>query len=194
MKNLWGIAFGVVCGFLGVGLLLLATGKPRGESIQLSPPPTPAPMIVHVTGAVNQPGVYSLPAGSRVGEAIETAGGLARDADPSIINLAMLLEDGMQIWIPYQLIESVDLETPVMEISLPTQSQLAGKININTATQIELESLSGIGPVIAKAIIQYRLDNGPFTEIEEIQEVSGIGPATFEKIKPYITVKGPTGS
>lgn len=194
MKNLWGIAFGVVCGFLGVGLLLLATGKPRGEPIQLSPPPTPAPIIVHITGAVNQPGVYSLPAGSRVDEAIETAGGLAGDADTSIINLAMLLEDGMQIWIPQQLPESVDLETPVMEIGVPTPSQLVGNININTATQIELESLSGIGPVIAKAIIQYRLDNGPFTEIEEIQEVSGIGPVTFEKIKPYITVMGPTGS
>lgn len=193
MKNLWGIAFGVVCGFLGVGLLLLTTGEPRGEPIQLSPPPTPAPIIVHVTGAVNQPGVYSLPAGSRVDEAIETAGGLASDADTSIINLAMLLEDGMQIWVPYQLPEVVDLEKPVMEISVPTPSQLAGKININTATQIELESLSGIGPVIAKAIIQYRLDNGPFTEIEEIQEVSGIGPVTFEKIKLYITVKGPTG-
>lgn len=193
MKNLWGIAFGVVCGFLGVGLLLLTTGEPRGEPIQLSPPPTPAPIFVHVTGAVNQPGVYSLPAGSRVDEAIETAGGLASDADTSIINLAMLLDDGMQIWVPYQLPEVVDHETPVMEISVPTPSQLAGKININTATQIELESLSGIGPVIAKAIIQYRLDNGPFTEIEEIQEVSGIGPVTFEKIKLHITIKGPTG-
>jgi competence protein ComEA len=193
MKNLWGIAFGVVCGFLGVGLLLLATGEPRGEPIQLSPPPTPAPIIVHVTGAVNKPGVYSLPAGSRVDEAIEKAGGLASDADTSIVNLAMLLEDGIQIWIPYKLNEGVNLDAPVVEVSVPTPSQLAGKININTATQIELESLSGIGPVIAKAIIQYRLDNGPFTEIEEIQEVSGIGPATFEKIKLYITVKGPTG-
>jgi competence protein ComEA len=194
MKSLRGIAFGVVCGFLGVGLLLLATNQPRGEPIQLSPPPTPAPIIVHVTGAVINPGVYSLPSGSRVKDAIEKSGGLLNDADTTLINLAMLVEDGMQVWVPFQLEEVMDFDNPaVLEYESPP-GQPVDKININTATQIELESLSGIGPVIAKAVIQYRLENGPFKEIEEIQEVSGIGPVTFEKIKPFITVKGPRGN
>ncbi len=194
MKYLWGIAFGIVCSILGVGLLLLAAGKPRGEPIQLSPPPTRAPRIVHVTGAVNQPGVYSLSPGARVDDAIEAAGGLTVDADSSMINLAMVVEDGMQIWVPAQVREEKSEGDQVMEVHAPTPEQSRSQININTATQIELESLSGIGPVIAKAIIQYRLDHGPFTEIEQIQEVSGIGPVTFEKIRQYITVTGPTGN
>jgi len=194
MKSLRGIAFGVVCGFLGVGLLLLATNQPRGEPIQLSPPPTPAPIIVHVTGAVINPGVYSLPSGSRVKDAIEKSGGLLSDADTTLINLAMLVEDGMQVWVPYQLDDVMDFDNPAVLKGEPTQGQPTSKININTASQIELESLSGIGPVIAKAVIQYRLENGPFKEIEEIQEVSGIGPVTFEKIKPLITVRGSPGN
>lgn len=194
MKSLRGIAFGVVCGFLGVGLLLLATNQPRGESIQLSPPPTPAPIIVHVTGAVINPGVYSLPSGSRVKDAIEKSGGLLNDADTTLINLAMLVEDGMQVWVPFQLEEVMDFNNPAVLEYESSPGQPVDKININTATQIELESLFGIGPVIAKAVIQYRLENGPFKEIEEIQEVSGIGPVTFERIKPFITVKGPRGN
>jgi competence protein ComEA len=191
MKYLWGIAFGVVIGFLGVGLLLLTTGKPRGEPIQLSPPPTSAPLIIHVSGAVNNPGVYTLPTGSRVGEAIDVAGGLTGDADASLINLAKIVEDGVQIWVPYQVEEMMIPDNPEILSSEPTPMHSPNKININTATQTELESLSGIGPVIAKAIIQYRLENGPFENIEEIQEVSGIGPVTFEKISADITVRGP---
>ena len=192
MKYFWGIAFGVVIGFLGVGLLLLTTGKPRGEPIQLSPPPTSAPLIIHITGAVNKPGIYTLPTGSRVGEAIDVAGGLAGDADASLINLAKLVEDGVQIWVPYQVEEIVIQDNLEIVSDEPTSIQSLNKININTATQTELESLSGIGPVIAKAIIQYRLENGPFEKIEEIQEVSGIGPVTFEKIRPNITIRGST--
>ncbi len=194
MKSLRGIAFGVVCGFLGVGLLLLATNQPRGDPIRLSPPPTPAPIIVHITGAVINPGVYSLPSGSRVKDAIEKSGGLLSDANTTLINLAMLIEDGEQVWVPYQLDDVMDFDKPAVLEGEPTQGQPTRKININTASQIELESLSGIGPVIAKAVIQYRLENGPFKDIEEIQEVSGIGPVTFEKIKPIISVKGPPGN
>jgi competence protein ComEA len=195
MKTLRGIAFGVVCGFLGAGLLLLATNRPRGEPIQLSPPPTPAPMVVHVSGAVIKPGVYSLPSGSRVKDAIEKSGGLKIEADSNLINLAMLVEDGMQVWVPYQPVDEENTDTPMDLEGKPTPGGVAtNKININTASQIELESLSGIGPVLAQAIIQYRLEKGPFNEIEEIQEVSGIGPVTFEKIKPFISVRGPSGN
>jgi competence protein ComEA len=194
MKYLWGIAFGVIIGFLGVGLLLLTSGKPRGEPIQLLPPPTPAPLVVHITGAVKKPGVYTLPPVSRVGEAIDLAGGISTNADSSLINLAQLVEDGEQIWVPYQ-IQEIVVQDDVEIVSIkPTQSHLIRLININTATQTELESLSGIGPVYAKAIIQYRLENGPFEKIEDIQEVKGIGPVTFEKIRSNITVRGGSGN
>ncbi|MEE9188104.1 MAG: SLBB domain-containing protein, partial [Anaerolineales bacterium] len=114
MKSLRGIAFGVVCGFLGVGLLLLATNQPRGDPIRLSPPPTPAPIIVHITGAVINPGVYSLPSGSRVKDAIEKSGGLLSDANTTLINLAMLIEDGEQVWVPYQLDDVMGFEMPAV--------------------------------------------------------------------------------
>ena len=190
MKYLWGIAFGVVCGILGVGLLLLAVSQPRGEAIQLSPPATAAPLIVHITGAVVDPGVYSQTPGSRVMDVIQAAGGLTPDADSTLINLAKMVEDGMQIWVPRQLVGDLEGNNPAKAEKDPGAGYPEGLININTATQIELETLSGIGPVTAKAIIQYRQENGPFREIQGIQEVSGIGPVTFEKIREFITVGG----
>jgi len=193
MKNIRGIAFGVVCGLLGAGLLLLATGKPRGEAIQLIPPPTPAPMIVHIAGAVNEPGVLSLPSGSRVKDAVEKAGGLADTADSSLINLAMLVSDGMQIWVPAEQVAPTGGQEPGKTNPEQVPVHPGELININTAPQIELETLSGVGPVIAKAIIQFRLEQGPFRQIDDIQAVSGIGPVTFEKIKSFITVGGAPG-
>jgi competence protein ComEA len=190
MKYLWGIAFGIICGILGVGLLLLAVRPPRGEAVQLSPPPTEAPMIVHITGAVVEPGVYTQSPGSRVMDAIQAAGGLTGEADTTLINLAKLVEDGMQIWVPSQIEGDFNPENPEHPEMDPHSVIEAGQININTANQGELETLSGIGPVIAKAIIQYRQEHGPFDEIEAIQAVSGIGPATFEKIKDFITLGG----
>jgi competence protein ComEA len=74
VRNIWAVAFGVVCGLLGAGLLYLVTRPPRGEVIGLLPPPTPPPLVVHVSGAVVNPGVYSLPSGSRLGDAVQAAG------------------------------------------------------------------------------------------------------------------------
>lgn len=190
MKYLWGIAFGVVCGILGAGLLLLAVSQPRGQAVQLSPPATAAPLIVHITGAVVDPGVYSQPPGSRVMDAIQAAGGLTPDADSTLINLAKLVEDGMQIWVPGLLPGDLEGINPEKVNEDPVAGHVGGSININTATQTTLETLPGIGPVTAKAIIQYRQENGPFSEIQGIQAVSGIGPVTFEKIKEFITVGG----
>ena len=190
MKYIWGIAFGVVCGILGVGLLLLAVSQPRGQAVQLSPPATAAPLIVHITGAVVDPGVYSQPPGSRVMDAIQAAGGLTTDADSTLINLAKMVEDGMQIWVPRQLAGDLERINPGKAEENPVAGNLGALININTATQTELETLPGIGPVTAEAIIQYRQENGPFSEIQGIQAVSGIGPVTFEKIREFITVGG----
>lgn len=193
MKNFRGIAIGVVCGLLGAGLLLLASSQPRGEPIRLIPPPTQAPMIVHVAGSVNKPGVQHMPAGTRVKDAIEKCGGLSDQADANLINLALPLHDGMQIWVPA--VQTGEGDSPaysgtVEDHLVVTEGQL---ININTASQAELETLSGIGPVLAGAIIQFRRENGPFEKTSDIQSVAGIGPATYEKIKSSITVGGSSG-
>jgi competence protein ComEA len=143
--------------------------------------------MVHVVGAVKKPGVYSLPRGSRVQDAIQAAGGPTAKADMASLNLVELLEDGAQIWIRGELPVGGYPESDHID---PAEEKFPDLININTATQVELESLPGIGPMRAKAIILYRQENGPFQEIEELLEISGIGPATFESLKDLITVGG----
>jgi len=136
--------------------------------------------MVYVSGAVGQPGVYSLPTNSRIKDAIEVAGGLLPEANSSGINLAALLKDGQRINIPI-LGGTQDPD----ETSAATLNHL---VNINTATLAELENLPNIGPVLAQAIITFRDENGPFETIEEIQKVPKIGQAIFETIKDLITV------
>mgnify|MGYP000100213103 CR=1 FL=1 len=191
MKGIWQIAFGVACGLLAAGLILLVAQQPRGQAIQLLPPPTPAPLIVHVAGAVVSPGVYHLPSDSRVQQAIDAAGGPMTDADLQTINLAAPVLDGSYLWVPSQIITTSTI-TVIATVAPPTPAfTVSGSlqlVNINTASQEELESLPGIGPALAKQIIAYRTVNGPFKVIEDILDVPGIGPKTFEKIKALITV------
>lgn len=184
-KNLWGIAFGVLVGLLATGLILFASRAPGGEPVELLPPPTPLPLLVHVSGAVAAPGVYSLPPGSRVRDAVDAAGGILTDADETQVNLAAFLEDGQKVHIPAQAAESEALPDTRSEGEVPLAGSL---VNLNTASQVELESLPGIGPCLAQAIIAYREANGPFTSLEGIQAVEGIGPATYEEIKDLITL------
>lgn len=195
MKNGWAIAFGVVGGLIGSAVILLASSPPRGEAIRLLPPPTVPPLIVHISGAVVHQGVYQLPRGSRVQDAILSAGGLLPSADVQSLNLAAPLEDGEKIWVP--LLSSSDKEpqeeTKVSSIPLqPTQQTFQAnpspRIDINTASQTELESLPGIGPVLAQRIIAYRQEHGAFARSEDIVAVPGIGEATYERIKNLITV------
>lgn len=197
MKTGWGIAYGVVCGLLAAGILFLASRPPKGEAITLMPPPTPAPLMVHVAGDVVQPGVYSIPSGSRVRDAIEAAGGLSAQASAAALNLAAFVEDGAQILVPTKpptaaptsLVSTGGGQTSTGNTApTPVPPSTPGLININTATVEELDSLPGIGPAIAQRIIDYRTENGPFAQIEDIMNVSGIGPATFEKIKDMIVV------
>jgi competence protein ComEA len=198
MKDLLKIAFGLFCGLLAAGLILLVARQPSGAPVTLLPPPSPAPLVVHVNGAVAQPGVYMLPVGSRVQDAIDAAAGFAAEADTGSVNLAAVLEDGSMITVlAQQPTDQPPLPEPTAitrgeAVSLPTATRsptLKGqKININTATQEELESLPMIGPVLAKQIIDYRTANGPFKEIEDIVDVPGIGPKTFEVIQDLITV------
>jgi competence protein ComEA len=189
MKELWKVAFSVVCGLLAAAIILVASSPPRGGAITLLPPPTPEPIQVHVVGAVIQPGVYSLPPKSRVQDAIQAADGMLPEAYSQTINLAAFVQDGARVLVPYKptaTLEGIPKNEPPTG-SLPPD--ISHPININTATPGELESLPQIGPVTAAKIIEYRETHGPFNTIEEIQNVSGIGPKTFDRIKDLITVE-----
>ncbi len=158
----------------------------RGNSHEVVAPPIvpiqiAAPEIfIDVTGAVNKPGVYTMPANSRVIDAIKAAGDSAPGADLSTINLARVLSDGEQIYVDATILNSAGVR-----VSKTTHSAF---ININRATAGQLDSLDGIGPVIAKRIVEYRTLNGPFISIEDLQKVSGIGVAKFEQIKSKLRV------
>lgn len=200
MKTWWGICFGILCGLLGAAVIQIASSQPRGSAIQLQPPPTPLPILVHVVGAVSRPGVYELPESPRVRDALEAAGGTAISADTGTLNLAAFLEDGARLWVPYQTgVENspqLDPEKGQPLIGGPVQFAAfsgAALINLNTASQAELESLPGIGPVIAQRILAYRAESGPFRRPEDVQNVPGIGPGIFEKIKELITVEEEPG-
>ena len=168
-------------------------------------------IVVHVSGAVNQEGIVELQENSRISDAINIAGGLKENADTKHINLAFKLEDGMKIYIP-TIEETKEQNTQIQnqnridetskyvtsssgvvqeEQTNAQQSEQKKneKININTATQTELETLPGIGPATSLKIISYREENGKFETIEEIKEVSGIGDAKYENIKDLICVK-----
>jgi competence protein ComEA len=197
MKTLWALAFGVLFGLLAAGLLFLIASPPRGEAIRLAPPPTPPPLIVHVSGAVARPGVCKLAPGSRLQDAVQAAGGLTGEADDQALNLAAPVQDGDLIRVPIkqQALEGAEQpllssqpEAPGRAPDLGTPVEAGGPVDINTADQEQLEELPGIGPVTAQKIVDHRQENGPFASIEAIQDVSGIGPATFEKIKALITV------
>lgn len=160
-----------------------------------------ADIIIYITGAVNKEGVYGLPEGSRIADAIEKAQGLKEEASTDIINLAYKLEDGMKIKIPTkEEVKNINKEeTQISEeeyitkesgiYSEKAQKEENGKININIATQEELETLEGIGTSTANKIIQYRKKNGNFKSIEDIKNVSGIGDIKFNNIKDSICVK-----
>ncbi len=137
-------------------------------------------ICVYVCGAVETEGVYELPEGSRVYEAIEMAGGLTDEAATGQINQAEILTDEMQIYIPTK--EEVTLQI------LQREEETDGKININTATKEELMKLSGVGEAKAESIINYREEHGSFQKIEDIMQISGIKEGMFQKIKDKIKV------
>lgn len=133
-------------------------------------------IFVYVCGAVNCEGVYELPSGSRVYQAIEVAGGFREDADKSNVNQAEVLKDEERIYVP------------IIGEEISSVSEEAGKVNINKASKEELMTLPGVGESRAESIIKYREDMGAFQNIEDIMQVSGIKEGLFEKIKDLITV------
>jgi competence protein ComEA len=157
-------------------VLTTATPLPSPEATA-----TPRPLRVYVSGAVTRPDVYTLPPDSIVKDALLAAGGPAENADLDRINLALPVSDGQQVYVP-----RLGEENPPVQ---PPSAQRApdSKVNINTADLATLDTLPGIGPVIAQRIIDYRQANGPFDRIEGVMDVPGIGESTFEKIRDLIT-------
>lgn len=178
------MASGILLGLFLAALVWVVTRNPSGQAVTLRPVPTDKPIVVHITGAVPRPGVYALPQGARVQDGISAAGGFLAEALKTDINLAQLLEDGEKLDVPFIEGASPVIGTPLPEV-VTTTTEL---ININTASAAELDALPGIGPTTAQKIIEYRDQNGPFINAEDIINVSGIGPGTYERIKDLITV------
>jgi competence protein ComEA len=159
-----------------------------------SPPLTsgaaPGTILVHVDGAVKRPGLYSLPEGARVADAVEAAGGPRLPADLRAVNLAEALVDGQKLEIPKKGAEAVPAApalptTPVPSSTAPGSVTM---VDLNTADAVALETLPEVGPVTAAAIIEYREQSGGFSSVDELLDVSGIGPATLEAMRPFVTV------
>ncbi len=176
---------------IGVCLLLLglravreteASGEgPGGTGVSLADAPVggvgseaagaAGDVVVHVAGEVTEPGVYRMPAGSRVADAIDRAGGANGAADPDAINLAARLADGQQIVVPGRVPGGGSAATAE-----------DGPISLGSADQADLETIDGIGPVTAADIIEFRDSRGGVSSVEELDEVPGIGPATLESL------------
>lgn len=189
---------------LAVAALLLGLGRPRVESvgsgssasvIATGTPATgvvesesqgasdrgSAQLVVHVAGLVHTPGVVRLPAGARVLDAVEAAGGARDGVDLTGLNLARLVTDGEQVF--------VGVSPPAGAAATPGAGESESKlVNLNTATNDQLEALPGIGPALAGRIMAWRDEHGRFASVDELQEVSGIGPATFAELADLVTV------
>lgn len=150
-------------------------------------------VIVHLSGAVKNPGVYKLTESDRLIDLIKAAGGLTTKADLDQINLAEKLFDGQKLKIPslLKLKETSNLKTKnkVINQNYSSKNTDSKYLNINRASQAELESLSGIGPAKAATIIKYRSDNGPFAQKKDLLKISGIGPKTLANIEDEIVLR-----
>lgn len=183
---------------LAVALLFGAQAKPNVSTIKAAPvsaqgssqtdPESPSSnysLVVDVQGQVQNPGVYQLPEGSRVGDAIKAAGGVREGSDTTSVNLARFLEDGEQIYLSGLGPDGTDGESLQ---SAGGENIARGRLNLNRATENELDGLPGVGPVLAKRIVAYRTVHGNFGSVSELQKVSGIGPSKFNELRNFVTV------
>ncbi len=191
MKPWQHILLGTFLALISVAVIYLIAMPPRGEPIELQPPPTPSPILVDVSGAVNQPGVYALQPDSRVKDALAAAGGLSAEADLVRVNQAKKLRDGEKLIVPTinQTITPNEINSAAPGEPIQETSIEAGPVNVNTASQQELETLPGIGPSRAQDMITYRDTKGPFQTVEDLLNVPGIGEVTLERLKPLIVVE-----
>jgi competence protein ComEA len=170
-----------------------AASHEKQEEHAATPAQEPIQLHVHVAGAVTKPGVYMLGDGSRIVDAISVAGGGAPDADEDALNLAAKLIDGQRVYVPKK---GEAPQQPISGMSVGGDYSVTGdpaatggKINLNLATAEQLDSLSGVGEVTAKKIIDHRTKNGPFKRVEDIMQIDGIGQKKFEKLKDEISVE-----
>lgn len=149
--------------------------------------PAPSAVFVHVVGHVKEPGIYRLGAGARVFDAIAAAGGATEDADQSALNLAQPVSDGEQVLVP----AVGEAPAPGASSRAPhggASAAAGGKINLNSATVEELDTLPRVGPAIAQRIIDYRQQHGRFTSVDQLGDVSGIGDAMLAALRDRVTV------
>ncbi|MBD7918118.1 ComEA family DNA-binding protein [Cellulomonas sp. Sa3CUA2] len=182
----------LVLALVAGGIVLRAAATPRGEPVAVpvpmvtpdgngggtgagEPSDTADQVVVHVVGAVRQPGVVRLALGARVSDAIDAAGGGTPDAGLAGVNLARVLADGEQLVVP------------VLGATVPAAAPTDGLLDLNTADAAALEELPGVGPVLAGRIVQRRTER-PFTSVDELDEVSGIGPALLADLLPRVRV------
>ncbi|HEX2912589.1 MAG TPA: ComEA family DNA-binding protein [Chloroflexia bacterium] len=153
--------------------------------------PTPDKDIkVYITGAVLKPGVYQMQAGDRILDAVNVAGGFSPDADQQKLDQAQRVKDEMRIEVPRlpaTISETTGEKGAVATTVAPTVTPSDGRINVNTASVAELDKLPGIGQTLAQRIMEYRTNNGPFKDIEDLRKVSGITKSTIDKIKDLVT-------
>lgn len=154
--------------------------EPAAVTTTTSPP---GPVVVHVAGAVVSPGVQRLPAGSRVIDAVDAAGGLRADADGGRVNLAAEVVDGTQVYVP-----AVGEQVPASAAPAAGGTGSDGLIDLNTADQAALETLPGVGPATAEAILEHRERNGPFQSVDALLDVRGIGEAKLAALRDLVRV------
>lgn len=176
-------------------------GAPSGAAS----PTAPEVLRVHVVGAVHHPGVHELGPGARVIDAVDSAGGLTGDASPGQLNFAQPVADGQQVWIGTHAEPGGEVRSPAetsQQPGPPGQSGQSGQsgpdgaasgdgqglVNLNSASQAELEELPGVGPATAQKIITWREENGGFRSVEDLMEIRGIGEKTFAELAPLVTV------
>lgn len=185
----------------GTGGLFWSAQTPTTEPLTLEAPAptivapiaataTPAPIVVFVSGAVKEPGVYTLPPHSRVVDALRAAGGPTEQAATASLNQATLLSDGVQVHMPEEGEAALPAAlAPTGGSSFAAAPSSDPLVRLNSADSAALESLPGIGPAIAARIIEYRTANGPFTSVDQLKDVHGIGDKLLEKIRDRIVLE-----
>ncbi|HFI0135159.1 TPA: helix-hairpin-helix domain-containing protein [Streptococcus suis] len=146
-------------------------------------------LVVDVKGAVAKPGLYTLEAGARVNDAVEAAGGLTSQADPKSINLAQKLSDEAVVYVASKDENISVVASTTASSAMSHEEKNTSLVNLNTATEADLQTISGIGAKRAADIIAYREANGGFKSVDDLNNVSGIGDKTMESIRPYVTVE-----
>jgi competence protein ComEA len=197
-RELAGLA-GVVLVALAAVALWYVRSLPRPVELRTAPAqavvagpsvsatPSPAVIVVNVAGWVVHPGVFEFREGDRVIDALEAAGGAKKGAALDALNLAALLTDAQQVLVP-KLAPGGGVVVTAPGGSTSSVGGTTALININSATEADLETLPSVGPVLAQRIVDYRTANGPFATVDDIDAVSGIGPATLEDLRDLITV------